>query len=140
MTPRSHWFRIALAASAFAAACGQALADPPDALGRLFFTPAERAQLEQARHKRTPATPAAAHTTDSPEPVRFDGMVQRSDGRATYWINGRAQSQAVSGLKPGQVRAAGKVFEPYQVLPPPPDTAPATKPKRQPDAPREAAP
>lgn len=93
----------------------------PLAPGRLFYTPAQRAQLEQMR-----AAPAARAQRASAEPayvppVRFDGMVVRSDGRHTRWVNGRAQlgNSGTGGLKPGQIRADGKVYEPYQVLPAP---------------------
>jgi hypothetical protein len=99
---------------------GVAAADP----GRLFFTPAQRAQLEAARaHDVTPSVPGQQTTSASaPAPLRYDGVVIRSDGRTTRWIDGKAQrdGSAVSGLKPGQVRANGKVYEPYQVLRPTP--------------------
>ena len=46
----------------------------------------------------------------------------RSDGKTTRWVDGKAQvgPSSVSGLKPGQIRADGKVYEPYQVLRPTP--------------------
>jgi hypothetical protein len=102
-------------------------------LGRLFFTPAQRAQLEAARARassgagvRTTAPPSEA-----PAPVRYDGVVIRSDGKTTRWVDGAAQldGAGLSGLKPGQIRADGKVYEPYQVLRPltPLPPAPAEK-------------
>ncbi|MCL5061527.1 MAG: hypothetical protein M1449_14385 [Candidatus Thermoplasmatota archaeon] len=100
--------------------CGSGFA-ASDSPGRLFYTPAQRAQLEAARARNVTqvrqADPALA-----PPPVRFDGMVVRSDGSGTSWVNGRPQAGAsgVAGLKPGQVRADGKVYEPYQVLRPRP--------------------
>jgi hypothetical protein len=88
-------------------------------LGRLFYTPAQRAELEAARTRNAaqarPAAPAVA------QPQRFDGVIIRSDGASTSWVNGRPHagaSSAAAGLKPGQVRANGKVYEPYQVLRP----------------------
>jgi hypothetical protein len=100
-----------------------ATADP----GRLFFTPAQRTQLEaaRARHVR-PGSGKQATSDDAPAPLRYDGVVIRSDGKTTRWIDGKAQldGSAVSGLKPGQIRADGKVYEPYQVLRPlPPNPA-----------------
>lgn len=99
----------------------------PDNLGRLFHTPAQRAQLEHARAhnitqpgtKRQGSTPAVA---PAPRPLRFDGVVIRSDGTSTRWVNGKAEVgiSSVPGLKPGQIRAGGKVYEPYQVLRPAP--------------------
>lgn len=88
-------------------------------LGRLFYTPAERAQLEAARARSVSQAPSAAAATPAP-PQRFDGVVIRSDGASTRWVNGRplAGAAGASGLKPGQTRAGGRVFEPYQVLRP----------------------
>ena len=98
--------------------CLAAQVDP----GRLFFTPAQRAQLEAARaHDVTQSVPGQQTTSASaPAPLRYDGVVIRSDGKTTRWIDGKAQrdGSAVSGLKPGQIRANGKVYEPYQVLRP----------------------
>ncbi|MHB1054241.1 MAG: hypothetical protein ACYCZT_14420 [Thiobacillus sp.] len=106
--------------------CGSGFAAPstPDLPGRLFYTPAQRAQLESARTRNVTQL-AGKHTRGSPDgaaPRRFDGMVIRSDGKTTRWVDGKPQldGSGVSGLKPGQVRAGGKVYEPYQVLRPRP--------------------
>ena len=101
---------------------GSSLADPVD-LGRLFYTPAQRAQLETARSQNVtrPATRNKGDTSVSaPAPLRYDGVLIRSDGTTTRWVDGKAQTGAsgVQGLKPGQIRADGKVYEPYQVLRP----------------------
>ena len=99
------------------------MAAPADP-GRLFFTPAQRAQLEDARARNvTPPAPGQQTSSASaPAPLRYDGVVIRSDGKTTRWVDGKAQrdGSAVSGLKPGQIRANGKVYEPYQVLRPRP--------------------
>jgi len=57
-----------------------------DGLGRLFFTPQQRAQLELAQAQRSAAEnrPAGALT--------LNGIVQRSDGARTVWINGVAHA------------------------------------------------
>ena len=109
---------------------GLCLAEPAD-LGRLFYTPAQRTALEDARARKVsrltdPRTPVEA--TAAPAPQRFDGIVIRSDGAATRWVNGRPEvgPSSVPGLKPGQVRANGKVYEPYQILRPQP-SEPRTK-------------
>ena len=103
--------------------CHSCLAEPVE-LGRLFYTPAQRAQLESARTRNVTQL-AGKHTRGSPDgaaPRRFDGMVIRSDGKTTRWVDGKPQldGSGVSGLKPGQVRAGGKVYEPYQLLRPRP--------------------
>jgi hypothetical protein len=116
------WAGVLLLGTACPALAQQA--DP----GRLFFTPAQRAELEAAR-ARTPATAAPgtpAATGETPASLRYDGLLMRSDGRTTRWVDGKPQRDGagVSGLKPGQIRADGRVFEPYQVLRPRP-SAPA---------------
>jgi hypothetical protein len=100
--------------------CGTSLADP----GRLFYTTDQRAQLVAARARNVTQVRQAAPNI-APPPVRFDGMVIRSDGNGTRWVNGQPQADAsgVAGLKPGQIRAEGRVYEPYQVLRP--SSAPA---------------
>lgn len=95
----------------------------PAELGRLFYTPAQRAQLEAARpHSVTQGTrPSQAPSPDNaPAPLRFDGVMTRSDGTSTRWVDGKAQlgTSGIAGLKPGQIRIDGKVVEPYQVLRP----------------------
>jgi len=97
--------------------------------GRLFYTPAQRAQLEAARARNVTQVRQAVPDV-APPPVRFDGVVIRSDGKTTRWINGQPQAGAsgVAGLKPGQIRADGKVYEPYQVLRPSPAAPVAEEP------------
>lgn len=55
-------------------------------LGRLFFTPDQRAALDARRRARVPDKPAAAAAA-SPT-TRLDGYVKRSDGPNTVWVNG----------------------------------------------------
>jgi hypothetical protein len=57
-------------------------------LGRLFFTPEERAELDARRRARVPDKPAAAAVV-SPT-TKLDGYVKRSDGPSTVWVNGEA--------------------------------------------------
>ena len=57
-------------------------------LGRLFFTPEQRAALDARRKARAPDKPAANVVT---APVtRLDGYVKRSGGPPTVWINGES--------------------------------------------------
>lgn len=61
-------------------------------MGRLFFTPEQRAQLDTLRIKKIVAT----QTKDEPAPeiVTYKGIVQRSDGKATVWVNSKALTEA----------------------------------------------
>lgn len=84
--------------------------------GRLFYTPAQREMLVNARtHKVTQIQKSAAPPVAAP--MRFDGMIMRSDGVATHWINGRPHvgQPSLHNLKPGQTRAQQQVYEPYQL-------------------------
>ena len=112
----SVWFfsvSLCLCGSGFAAT-----ADP----GRLFYTPDQRAQLEVARARNVTQLRQAAPDAGAPPPVRYDGVLVRSDGKTTRWVDGQPRTGAagVAGLKPGQIRADGKIYEPYQVLRPNP--------------------
>ena len=54
-------------------------------LGRLFFTPEQRAALNARRAARLPDKPAVVQ--ESPT-TRVDGFVSRSSGRSTVWVDG----------------------------------------------------
>jgi hypothetical protein len=55
-------------------------------VGRLFFTPEQRAALDARRKARVPDKPAAV-VVASPT-TKLDGYVKRSGGTSTVWING----------------------------------------------------
>jgi hypothetical protein len=55
-------------------------------MGRLFFTPEQRAGLDARRKARVPDKPAAV-VVSSPT-TKLDGYVKRSGGTSTVWING----------------------------------------------------
>ena len=72
---------------------------PAAELGRLFLTPAERAELDRLRHVTSvPTMPTAPPTsTSASEPaestlpstaVTVNGYIARSAGAPTMWING----------------------------------------------------
>lgn len=67
-----------------------------ETLGRLFFTPQQRATLEALR--LAPAAASDAGTTS--DRVSVDGIVQRSDGPATVWINGVPRTVSPGSLVP----------------------------------------
>ena len=68
------------------ASCTWAATQTDEPLGRLFFTPERRAALERQRQLNIQETQALEGST-----VRLDGIVQRSNGDKTVWINGRPQ-------------------------------------------------
>jgi len=113
-----------LALLALAAACTQARAQVSfQTLGRLFTTPDERFQLDQQRLNAGPATapgnlqgtaqgiapsapagnamPAAGSAQAAAEPpppptrVQLSGVLRRSNGRGTIWIDGVPQDAPV---------------------------------------------
>lgn len=114
-------------------------------LGRFFFTPQER-QAFDAQASGTPATPVANGIGGT---VTVSGIVKRSSGKYTAWINGVPYTEAdaanrfqfnnrgsgsitvpASGgknltLKAGQTGSpqSGQVTEPYQSAPVPPPEA-----------------
>ena len=57
-------------------------------LGRLFFTPEQRAALDARRKARVPDRPAMTSVV-SPT-TRLDGYVKRPGGRSTVFVNGEA--------------------------------------------------
>jgi hypothetical protein len=122
MNPRAAWLglfaRLPLLLLAMLAMGSEGLAASSGDPGRLFYTPAQRTQLEAARAGNIRQSRQAV--TGGTQTLRFDGRVTRSDGSSTSWINGqpRAGAAGVAGLKPGQIRAGGKIYEPYQVLRP----------------------
>jgi len=98
VTPRVLLLVASLAASAASGA--------DDSLGRLFFTPGERARLDASRgasaapaedppapETPTPDLPPALPMTP-PAPVAVNGLVRRERGPSTAWINGAAGTRA----------------------------------------------
>ncbi|MBI2801205.1 MAG: hypothetical protein HYX63_13160 [Gammaproteobacteria bacterium] len=113
---RSTWFMICYLGS-----IGLTHADD---LGRLFFTPSERAALDAARAAAaeippsTPAiTPAEMATVPEPgttvpipppAPVTLNGFVKRSRGPSTVWLNGSTED-ARAATMPGDARRAARL-------------------------------
>ena len=95
------------------AAATAARAAPP--LGRLFFSPGERAQLDIARLQKKPTTtavPQAVEAAPAPQIVTYGGIVRRSDGRRMLWLNNRLvdEREALAGLSlKGKVKPDGAV-------------------------------
>jgi hypothetical protein len=68
-----------------------AVADAADSLGRLFFTPERRAALERQRQLNIQEEQTLEGATMS-----LDGVVVRSSGKRTVWINRQAQHDDAS--------------------------------------------
>src|SRR5688572_28667278 len=71
-------------------------AKSPLPLGRMFFTPAQHTQLDVARTQRARTTLATEQTEEAPttaapvaQSITYDGMVRRSDGKSTVFLNSR---------------------------------------------------
>ena len=96
----------ALLAAALATAAGPALAQSSVIIGRLFASPQERATLDAQRDesaglapvsgqgaapqngRSAPAGGPAAGADPAPAPpLQLNGVVRRSDGRSTVWLN-----------------------------------------------------
>lgn len=99
--------------------CASAIASAASAaqpIGRLFYTPDERAQLDVARtqKQRAPLVAATAPATPPPAPqiITYSGMVRRSDGKSILWLNNRPaeEKEALSALAlTGRVAPDGAV-------------------------------
>ncbi|MGK5076337.1 hypothetical protein [Janthinobacterium sp. ZB1P44] len=68
-------------------------------LGRLFLSPEQRAQLDAQRYGPPAPDPALAAPPAPPPPpppappVELNGVVQRSSGRSTVWLNQETQNE-----------------------------------------------
>jgi len=79
---------LAFAASGLLAQTAWA-ADPPlPPLGRLFMTPESRANLERQRQLNIQETRSLEGGA-----MRLDGVVLRSTGKSTVWVNNRPQTE-----------------------------------------------
>ena len=86
----------------------------PPRIGRLFMSPSERAGLDRLRDAggriEPPPAPAPAPAPEAgaaplppppPPPMVVTGIVQRSDGRSTVWINNTPQNDQQVGAANG---------------------------------------
>ena len=84
-------------------------AQAEEALGRLFFTPERRQQLDRQRELNALSQQEAQEDPT----LRIDGVVTRSSGRRTVWINGVAH-QETGG--PGDLAVTPHRKDPSRVL------------------------
>jgi hypothetical protein len=86
-----NW-RSFLAVVAFSASMQYALPASAQELGRLFFTPQQRQDMDRRRSSN------AQSVVVTPEDlVTVNGRVSRSSGKTTTWINGSPQEDAHRG-------------------------------------------
>lgn len=128
-------------------------------LGRLFFTPAQRAALEAGKKISAPRAARAPAAPRGPREVTLNGVVTRSDGESTVWVNGRALDErpasgisatasssdpAAARVKLGGARntvqmrvgqrlerSSGKITEPYEMASRPTEAATPLAKKRK---------
>lgn len=74
-----------------------------DSLGRLFYTPEQRARMDVARQHERNIKIDEEESTPPPVNIHLNGVITRSDGRSTVWINNKVQSgdQATQGIVVG---------------------------------------
>jgi hypothetical protein len=87
---------------------GHALCAGAEPLGRLFFSPDERAMLDRMRQKSGGSTLSAA------DRVTLNGLVRRSSGKTTAWINQLPQHE--NETSQGVVVQQGQTSKPSAVL------------------------
>lgn len=90
--------------------CVWALAPFPghadETLGRLFYTPEQRARMDVARqHERNVRIDEEESAPQSAN-ILLNGVITRSDGKSTLWINNRIQNEA---SQPATVGKGGEV-------------------------------
>ena len=101
---------------ALAAAAISVPAPAQERLGRLFFTPAQRASLDVARSQRARTALSTEKTEQEaapvPQTITYSGVLRRSDGKTTVWINNQPvhdrQSAGAAAIV-GRVRPDGSV-------------------------------
>lgn len=117
--------------------CVYALPAPADTLGRLFYTPEQRALLDLAR-KTAPLNTSGETEASGAQGFMVNGVVSRSDGQRSIWVNGHLEqsadrpgkhdrNQAHIKLPGGEIKlkvgqsfnpATGRVEEGYRRTPP----------------------
>ncbi len=81
-------------------------------LGRLFFSPGERARLDQMRNGNASASAPAGQQSPI-EQITLNGIVRRSSGKTTAWINQLPQNENET---PQGVAAQGQAAKPSALL------------------------
>jgi len=102
--------RLALEAAALVAALAAGLAPLPaaayESLGRLFFTPQQRQDLDRRRQANIQESSVTAESL-----VTVNGQVSRSSGKTTTWLNGVPQESSKHVRDPARVTLPGSENE-----------------------------
>jgi hypothetical protein len=85
-------------------------------LGRLFFTPAQRATLDAGKQLDLPKTAQQQPTVRGPRSLTVNGIVTRSDGESTVWVNGKPANTARPGTAPIVAKPSGNASARVRVL------------------------
>jgi hypothetical protein len=96
---RSRFISL-LAGMLLLGALGQANA--AEALGRLFFTPQQRQELDRRRQANIQESAATVNSS-----LTVNGQVSRSHGKNTVWINGVPQENTRRPADPARVTLPG---------------------------------
>lgn len=112
-----NWKISLVACGTLAAAAISVPASAQERLGRMFFTPAQRASLDVARSQRARAAVATEKSeqeeaTPVPQTITYSGVLRRSDGKTTVWINNQPvhdRESAGAAAIVGRVRPDGSV-------------------------------
>ncbi|QBI01925.1 hypothetical protein [Pseudoduganella albidiflava] len=111
--PAAFHARLLAAVLAGAAMAPAAAQYTEPVLGRLFTAPDERMRLDRDRASAPVATataaepaqqqppPPVAEAPPPPVPSRLTGVIRRSDGRATVWIDGEPRETTLGRYRPG---------------------------------------
>jgi hypothetical protein len=78
-----------------------------DNLGRLFFTPQQRQDLDRRRQANIQESTVTVNSF-----VTVNGQVSRSNGKNTVWINGAPQETSRRPVDPSRVSVQGAEGEP----------------------------
>jgi hypothetical protein len=83
-------------------------------LGRLFFTPTQRATLDAGKELDKPRQATAV--LPGPRTLKVDGVVTRSDGESTVWVNGAPANAPRAGAAPIYAKPSGNAGAKIRVL------------------------
>ena len=100
--------RNAIFAAGAILVCGACAAED---LGRLFFTPQQRQELDRRRASNAQEALVSRDST-----LTLNGFISRSGGRTTTWLNGVPQEDSHRSADPAQVKIQPGEGEPEITL------------------------